>query len=154
MKALEADRHTERLWTSNSWFNADDRNWCELHHAVVGFSSFVVIHLEFFWGLVSVHFSLARYFPSKVELLKHMIIISRKIMMFCAFFFVFFSCKMLTKRQEVHETEVNSFVFVQRKFSDKNGLVLASKKRICCGICGIILLLGVVGLVLGLVLMP
>ena len=31
MKALEADRHTERFWMSNSWSNADDRNWCELY---------------------------------------------------------------------------------------------------------------------------
>ena len=44
---------------------------------------------SFFGGLVSVHFSLARYFPSKVELLKHMNIISRKFMMFCAFFCIF-----------------------------------------------------------------
>merc|ERR1711973_630121 len=31
---------------------------------------------------------------------------------------------------------------------------MGKKKRICCGICGMFLLLGVVGLVLGLVLMP
>ena len=51
----EADRDLERLWASNSWSNADDRNWCELY-ALVEFSSFVLIHLEPFFWLFSVHF--------------------------------------------------------------------------------------------------
>ena len=55
----------------------------------------------------------------------------------------------------VGEADKVKRIFIGECFRDNSSaLATLRQKRVCCGICGMFLLLGAVGLLLGLVLMP